>query len=102
MLWKKEKEKRQIIYKDYYKLQGCDCMNLSKLAKQYMHLSRFKNYGLWVSVFSFIVLICEGYNLDILPSNFQDIVQCILSILVFAGFVNNPDTENKGYLDDNK
>lgn len=65
-----------------------------------MDKSRFKNYGLWVAIFALIPLILQGFGLDILPKNYQDIVSGILGILVMAGILNNPTTDNKGFLDD--
>jgi uncharacterized membrane protein len=64
--------------------------------------SRFKNYALWVSVFSLIPLILEAFGLNIIPKNYSEIVTAILSVLVMAGIINNPSTECKWYLDDEK
>ncbi|MFD3156494.1 holin [Haloimpatiens sp. FM7330] len=63
-------------------------------------MKRFKNYGLWVSIFAFIPLLLEGLGIHILPENYNEIVNAFLGILVLAGILSNPDTENKGYLDD--
>ena len=41
-----------------------------------------KNYRLWLAIFALIPLILEGFNLSILPSNYNEIVTLILSILV--------------------
>lgn len=62
---------------------------------------RLKNYGLWVSVAALIPMILQGFGVDILPDNYEVIVTTILGILVTAGILNNPTTDNKGYLDDN-
>ncbi|MBC2582643.1 hypothetical protein [Clostridium sp. DJ247] len=40
------------------------------------------------------------YFIDILPANYNDLVNSLLGILVVAGILSNPQTENKGYLDD--
>ncbi|WP_315110081.1 phage holin [Clostridium intestinale] len=64
--------------------------------------SRFKNYALWISVFSLIPLILEAFGLNIIPKNYNEIVTAILSVLVMAGIINNPSTESKWYLDDEK
>lgn len=45
-------------------------------------------------------MICKGYGLNILPDNYSEITNAVLGILVLAGILNNPTTENKGYLDD--
>lgn len=60
--------------------------------------NRFKNYGLWVSICAFIPLILKGFNINILPENYNDIVSALLSILVAAGILSNPK-EGNGYLD---
>lgn len=62
-------------------------------------MSRFRNYGLWVSLFSFIILMIEslGYS-NILPSNYQELISNFLMLLVALGIINNP-TNGKGYLD---
>ncbi|EDT70590.1 conserved hypothetical protein [Clostridium perfringens D str. JGS1721] len=62
--------------------------------------SMLKNYRLWLAIFALIPLILEGFNLSILPSNYNEIVTLFLSILVMGGILNNPDKvelkENKG------
>lgn len=65
-----------------------------------MDTSRFKNYGLWVSVCALVPMVFKAFGVDILPENYNDIVYAILSILVMAGILNNPTTNNKGFLDD--
>jgi len=66
----------------------------------FMDLKRFKNYGLWISIFAFIPLVLKGFNIDILPGNYTEIVSSFLGILVVAGIVSNPTSDSKGYLDD--
>lgn len=63
-------------------------------------MNRFKNYGLWVSIAALIPMVCQGFGVRILPTNYSDVVNAILGILVAAGILNNPQTENKGYSDD--
>ena len=65
-----------------------------------MDLSRFKNYGLWVSIFALIPLVLQGFGVNILPGNYEEIVVALLGVLVMAGIFNNPTSENTGYLDD--
>lgn len=67
-----------------------------------MKVERFKNYGLWLSIFAFIPLLLKGFGVDILPANYSEIVTAFLGILVMAGILNDPNTEEKWYLDDNK
>jgi len=63
-------------------------------------MNRFKNYGLWVSIAAFIPIFLKTIGVDVLPDNFNDLVQSLLGILVVAGIISNPQTVNKGYLDD--
>lgn len=61
---------------------------------------RLRNYGLWVSVAALIPMVLKGFNINILPENYDQIIIAILSILVMAGILNNPTTECRGFLDD--
>lgn len=54
--------------------------------------SRFKNYGLWLSISTLIYLILQGFKIEILPDNYQEIVNVILSIMVLVGVINHPTT----------
>ena len=60
-------------------------------------MERFKNYGLWVSIFAFIPLLLSAFSIDILPGNYTEIVNSFLGILVLAGIISNPE-KGKGYL----
>ncbi|GIM29835.1 hypothetical protein CPJCM30710_25010 [Clostridium polyendosporum] len=62
--------------------------------------SRLKNYGLWISIAAFIPIILKVFGKDVLPSNYNEIVTAILSILVMLGLINNPTSENRGFSDD--
>lgn len=57
---------------------------------------RFKNYGLWVSLFSLVGLILT--DLGILPSNYSQYVEILLYMLIAAGIISNPK-DGYGYLD---
>lgn len=63
-------------------------------------MNRFKNYGLWVSVLAFIPMVLEAFGVNIIPDNYTEITNSLLGILVLAGLLNNPDTENHGFMDD--
>ncbi|MGL4874988.1 MAG: holin [Clostridium sp.] len=65
-----------------------------------MDLSRFKNYGLWVSVAALVPMVLKGFGVDVLPENYNEIITAGLGILVMAGILNNPTTVSKGFLDD--
>lgn len=62
-------------------------------------MERFKNYGLWVSIAALIPLILQAFGISIIP-DYNQIVNAILSILVMAGILSNPTTDNKWYGDD--
>lgn len=62
--------------------------------------SRFKNYGLWVSILALIPMILNLIGVNIIPEEYQEITTTILSILVAVGIISNPTTESKWYLDD--
>lgn len=64
--------------------------------------SRFKNYGLWLSILAFVPLLLQALGLNVLPKNYNELVSSFLGILVLAGILNDPTTENKGYFDDKK
>lgn len=72
------------------------------MKKSSFDFGRLKNYGLWVSVAALIPMLLQGFGVEILPDNYQTIATSILGILVAAGILNNPTTDNKGFLDDNK
>lgn len=67
-----------------------------------MDKSRFKNYGLWVSIAALIPLVLNGLGINVLPANYEEVTQAILSILVMAGILSNPTTNAKWFGDDNK
>ncbi|RAL27119.1 holin [Thermoflavimicrobium daqui] len=66
-----------------------------------MH-GRLRNYGFWVSMTAFIAIVAELFGVDFAKGNYNDFVNVLLSILVFFGILNDPTTENKGYLDDKR
>ncbi|ATD55475.1 phage holin [Clostridium chauvoei] len=62
--------------------------------------SRFKNYGLWVSILSLIPLILSAFGYKVIAPEYQTVTATILSILAALGVLNNPTTDNKWYKDD--
>lgn len=62
--------------------------------------NRLKNYGLWISVASLIFMVLQNSGLQITPEQWDSYVNAILTVLVLAGIINNPTTENKGFGDD--
>lgn len=69
-------------------------------------MKRLKNYGFWVAVFAYVPILSDAlgfYNINLpLPGNYDKLVVGLLGILVLAGIVSNPATENKGFGDDKK
>lgn len=69
-------------------------------------MKRFKNLALWSSILAFLPLLAESlevYNFHfVLPGNYEKLGTAILGILVLAGILNNPTTDNKGFGDDKK
>lgn len=65
-----------------------------------MNVQRFKNYGLWVSLASAILLILQqlGYGIDV--GKYNEIVFAILNLLVILGILNDNNTNSKWYGDD--
>jgi len=65
---------------------------------------KLRNYALWAAVLGFVPLVVDSlgvYDINVvLPGNYDGLVKAFLSILVLAGILNNPNTENKGFLDD--
>lgn len=64
--------------------------------------SRFKNYGLWVSILALIPMILGVFGVHIVPEEYQTITNTILSILVALGIVSNPTTQAKWFNDDKR
>ena len=62
--------------------------------------NKFKNVGLWISIAALIPMVFKGFNINILPVNYTEIVNAVLGILILMGIISNPTTENKGMLDD--
>ena len=61
--------------------------------------SRWNNYGLWVAVFALIGMAARDFfGVEIEQEHYQTYVDAIMTILIFAGIVNNPSM-GKGYKD---
>lgn len=62
---------------------------------------RVHNYGFWMSLAAFIPLAFQLFgNVEILPKNYDEIVNSILALLVTLGICSNPTTQSKFFLDD--
>ena len=57
---------------------------------------QIKNKCFWLAVVSLIVLTAQQFNLDIIPDNFQDYVNSVLTILVAMGILTNNSTPGLG------
>lgn len=62
--------------------------------------SRFKNYGLWVSILSLIPLVLHAFGVNVVAEEYQAITNTVLTILVALGVVSNPTTTSKWFVDD--
>ena len=63
---------------------------------------RIRNYGLWVSFASLVLLVVQSFGVQIDVGKYNDVVNAILTVLVGLGIVSDPTTETKGYGDDAK
>jgi len=59
--------------------------------------ARLKNKAFWVAIASAIAMLAQQLGLDIIPSNYTDIVNTLLTILIMAGIV--VDTSTRGISD---
>jgi len=59
--------------------------------------SKWKNYGLWLSVLSLIGLLIKP-KLQIGDVEWDNLINAVLSILITLGIVSNPSL-GKGYID---
>jgi len=64
--------------------------------------NRLRNYGLWMAVASFVLLLAQTFGVQIATEEYKALVNGFLSILVMLGLLNNPTTESKWYGDDTK
>jgi uncharacterized membrane protein len=62
--------------------------------------NRLRNYGFWTSVASLVLLALQTAGVEVVPEQYEAIVQGVLALLVALGLVNNPATVNKGFMDD--
>lgn len=60
----------------------------------------FKNYGLWVSLASTVLLVLQALEIGIDAGKYNEFVNILLALLVALGVISNPQTENKWYGDD--
>ena len=65
-----------------------------------MSKERFRNYGLWAAIRALVPMVLELFGITLVPEKYKEVCMAVLSILVMAGILNNPNTECKWFLDD--
>ncbi|QSQ09787.1 hypothetical protein H0A61_02168 [Koleobacter methoxysyntrophicus] len=65
-----------------------------------MNGNRWRNYGLWMSIASLVLVILQELGIDFSPEQYNEITKTVLYLLVLLGILNNPNTQNRGFLDD--
>lgn len=59
---------------------------------------KFKNYGLWVSLISSVLMILQALGLKFDVPYVNEIITSILAVLVALGIISNP-SDGTGYFD---
>lgn len=59
---------------------------------------KWKNYGLWLSLASTILMLLQAAGVHIVPETYNTIVNGVLGVLVALGVVSNP-SQGAGYVD---
>ena len=59
---------------------------------------KFKNYGLWMSVASCIIMLLQACGLRIDVPYVNEIISAVLGVLVVLGIISNP-SDGVGYID---
>lgn len=59
---------------------------------------RFKSYPLWVAIFALIGIVGQKAGIITVPTDYDNIVSGLLSVLALAGIINNP-VDGKGFRD---
>lgn len=58
--------------------------------------SQIKNKYFWMSIVSLIILTANEFNLNIIPNDFENYINSVLTILVTMGILNNNSTSGLG------
>lgn len=58
--------------------------------------SQIKNKYFWMSIVSLIILTANEFNLNIIPNDFENYINSVLTILVAMGILNNNSTSGLG------
>ena len=59
---------------------------------------KFKNYGLWVSLFALLGMILLDANIITELGRYEQYIQIVLGLLIAAGVISNPNA-GKGFTD---
>lgn len=59
---------------------------------------KFKNYGLWLSIASTIIMILQAMGLRFDVPYVNEIITSVLGVLVTLGIISNP-SDGSGYID---
>ena len=59
---------------------------------------KFRNYGLWVSVGSCIIMLLQACGLKFNVPFVNEIISAVLGVLVVLGIISNP-ADGTGYID---
>lgn len=59
---------------------------------------KFKNYGLWISLISAVLMILQSLGLKFDMPYINEVITSILGVLVALGIISNPSDGN-GYSD---
>lgn len=79
-------------FQRYYSSElSCECKKEDKTMN-----NKFKNYGLWLALFSLIGLIFRDIGLNF--ETYNEYIDLIMYILIGLGVVSNPSL-GKGYID---
>ena len=62
---------------------------------------KFRNYGLWISIISAVLMLLQAMGLKFDLPYVNEIITSILGVLVTLGIISNPSDGN-GYTEDNK
>ncbi|SDY72162.1 phage holin [Thermoactinomyces sp. DSM 45892] len=68
-----------------------------------MKNNRWKNSGMWISLTGLVFLFLQTIGVDITPVKqgaITTVADSIVGLLVVLGILNNPTTQNQGFLDD--
>lgn len=62
--------------------------------------NKYKNYGLWISLASSILMLLQAFGLKFDMPYVNEIITSILGVFVALGIISNPSDGN-GYIDKN-